>query len=244
MLRVNRKGFMMSVARHCLAAAVMAGACGHPVAADNLGALPANHFWFGGHVSQYHSGSHEPTDDFLDNTTLPGLQAGYRFRSDWSIQAWWERHRSRREQSDDTVNGSLSLLSLRYHFAEETGSGLEPYIGSGAGRLTVAGQGQLMLSLELGVQRRIRPDWVLDIGVRTPYSVDDRRLDGEAYIAVQHIVGWAPASDANEDQQDVPVVAPEPVLRDSDHDGIADTVDECPGTPAGSRVDQTGCPAR
>jgi len=38
-----------------------------------------------------------------------------------------------------------------------------------------------------------------------------------------------------------PIVAPEPVLDDSDRDGIPDTVDECPRTPAGSRVDERGC---
>lgn len=31
-------------------------------------------------------------------------------------------------------------------------------------------------------------------------------------------------------------------LADSDHDGIPDVIDECPGTPVGTRVDPRGCP--
>lgn len=35
---------------------------------------------------------------------------------------------------------------------------------------------------------------------------------------------------------------PEPVISDSDGDGIADMFDKCPGTPAGVAVDSKGCP--
>jgi hypothetical protein len=35
---------------------------------------------------------------------------------------------------------------------------------------------------------------------------------------------------------------PEPILPDSDGDGIADQFDKCPGTPAGVAVDSHGCP--
>jgi hypothetical protein len=36
--------------------------------------------------------------------------------------------------------------------------------------------------------------------------------------------------------------AQEPTLRDSDGDGIADTQDDCPGTPLGTEVNARGCP--
>ncbi len=38
------------------------------------------------------------------------------------------------------------------------------------------------------------------------------------------------------------MVLPDPVLTDSDGDGIADQLDKCPGTPAGVAVDSHGCP--
>jgi len=38
------------------------------------------------------------------------------------------------------------------------------------------------------------------------------------------------------------MVLPDPVLTDTDGDGIADQLDKCPGTPAGVAVDAHGCP--
>jgi OmpA-OmpF porin, OOP family len=37
-------------------------------------------------------------------------------------------------------------------------------------------------------------------------------------------------------------VAPPPVEQDSDNDGVPDSRDKCPGTPAGAPVDKDGCP--
>src|SRR5690606_38434540 len=38
------------------------------------------------------------------------------------------------------------------------------------------------------------------------------------------------------------MVLPDPILPDSDGDGITDQFDKCPGTPAGVAVDSHGCP--
>jgi OOP family OmpA-OmpF porin len=38
------------------------------------------------------------------------------------------------------------------------------------------------------------------------------------------------------------MILPEPILADSDGDGITDQLDKCPGTPAGVAVDAHGCP--
>ena len=41
--------------------------------------------------------------------------------------------------------------------------------------------------------------------------------------------------------KDAPVPAPTPVRKDSDGDGVYDDEDQCPGTPAGARVNSVGC---
>lgn len=40
----------------------------------------------------------------------------------------------------------------------------------------------------------------------------------------------------------VPVIIPAPAPADSDKDGVIDSLDRCPSTPAGYKVDATGCP--
>lgn len=42
-------------------------------------------------------------------------------------------------------------------------------------------------------------------------------------------------------EEEVKVVAPEPVDGDADGDGVADSIDQCPTTPAGASVDAKGC---
>lgn len=39
-----------------------------------------------------------------------------------------------------------------------------------------------------------------------------------------------------------PVVTPKPVDGDDDHDGVKNSIDKCPNTPAGAKVDADGCP--
>jgi OOP family OmpA-OmpF porin len=39
-----------------------------------------------------------------------------------------------------------------------------------------------------------------------------------------------------------PAAPPSPAPADADHDGVPDTLDKCPGTPAGALVDAQGCP--
>ena len=42
----------------------------------------------------------------------------------------------------------------------------------------------------------------------------------------------------------VPTVADDCSVRDSDHDGVSDCYDKCPGTAKGQKVDEYGCPIR
>jgi hypothetical protein len=45
-----------------------------------------------------------------------------------------------------------------------------------------------------------------------------------------------------DDEADPVLPAPPPVLVDSDGDGVADSLDQCPNTPLGAAVDASGCP--
>jgi OOP family OmpA-OmpF porin len=53
----------------------------------------------------------------------------------------------------------------------------------------------------------------------------------------------APISAPVEKKEAAPAPAPAPVPLDSDHDGVPDSLDKCPDTPAGVAVDKNGCPA-
>lgn len=221
-------------------AALIAATCASPLSAGEP--IPDNFFYAGGHASRYQLGPDARGDDFAEDPTLPGLQAGYRFPGAISLQGWWERNDARAEGRGPSVDLNLLMLSLRGHLDRQV-LGVEPYAGFGAGELEfIVGNeenDESFMSLEFGIQSRVRPHWILDLGIRAPYSTDNERWDTEYYLAINHAFGVAtPAVDEEEPE----LIAPQPTLRDSDRDGVPDTVDECPGTPRGSRVDNTGCP--
>lgn len=209
--------------------------------------LPEDFFYAGGHLSRYQFNDDAyGDDDFIEEANLPGLQAGYRFSGDISAQLWWERNNTRYEDSGRKVDMNMVMAALRFHMPRRV-LGVEPYAGLGAGELMYETANDEMdesfISLELGFQNRVRPHWLIDIGVRPLFSSDEDRWDTEYYFGLNHIFGVEVSDSSARRKETVPLVAPQPTLRDSDRDGVPDTVDECPGTPAGSRVDNTGCPA-
>lgn len=55
--------------------------------------VPARTFYFGGHAGQYFSDITDRYDyDQPADTTLPGVQIGYRISDRWSVQALWAKH--------------------------------------------------------------------------------------------------------------------------------------------------------
>ena len=66
-------------------------------------------------------------------------------------------------------------------------------------------------------------------------------IDDSATAAGGAVVGAILGSMMCPDKSE-PVVEEEPVVADSDNDGVNDDADLCPNTPAGVTVDSTGCP--
>ncbi len=212
-----------------------------PLHAERL-PMPEQFFYFGGHASQTFIDllDHKYVDD-IDNPTLPGAQLGYRFNRHWSAQVWWERNSFSTDSGAIDGDLSLTIASARYHFADHTLIGFEPYLGIAAADMEIDIQdtgNETLSGAEFGVQRRLRPHWIIDLGARGLYSFDDERLDGEAYIALNYVIGAAD-NRGDSDNKVAVVTAPQP--QDTDGDGVADSDDQCPQTVAGASVNSSGC---
>lgn len=207
--------------------------------------LPEQYFSVGAHGSLYRIQPDAHGNDFIERAELPGLQADYRFATGLSAQAWWARNNTRYEKSGTEADLNIWGLTLRRHASRQV-LGMEPYIGVGGGEMEFTTSAERMdesfISLEAGVQNRIRLHWIVDIGFRAPHSVDEERWDRQFYLGLNHVFGARGESAPAKKKQAVPISLPRPSLRDSDRDGVPDTVDDCPGTPAGTRVDGAGCP--
>lgn len=151
--------------------------------------IPGEYAWLGVHLSQYWPYHEEISPRFIEEATLPGAQLGYRFPLNLSVQAHWERNEVRYPDSSRRVGVENSWVSVRHHLPDQA-FGLEPYAGLSAGELildTHKPNDETMLGLEAGVQKRIQPHWILDLGARVPNSLDNERLDIQAWIGVNHI---------------------------------------------------------
>ena len=155
--------------------------------------MPTRYDWVGAHISQYVPDVNDRGQDRLSDTTLAGLQLGRRFSPNWSIQAWWARNNARFDATRVAAHLTVIHGGLRYHLADQRRAGWEPYAGIGVGRSRIASSAgdddQTILTGEAGVQRRLRPHWILDLGVRPGYGFDNEQFDAEAYLAVNLLFG-------------------------------------------------------
>lgn len=214
--------------------------------------MPERFFYFGAHASQYFSNTNSVgSADKPDDTTLPGIQAGFRFSPQWSAQLWWERNSF--SSSTDNFDGDLSNLiaSARYHFSDTSLLGFEPYVGAAVSDYVIEineEHRETLIGAEFGLQQRLRPHWLIDLGTRPLYSLDEERWDAEAYIALNFLFGGDTESSASQkDNQDDSAqratqdITTATVFGDNDGDGVTDGIDQCPDTVAGTSVDATGC---
>lgn len=200
--------------------------------------LPEQYFYFGGHVSQNWLDVGDHYDSNGDDITLAGVQAGYRFNENWSLQAWWERDKDTNTGLFGDTSVNIALASLRKHF--HGNSDFEPYVGIGSGEFRAQPSGaddiaETIGALEGGFQSAIHRHLLLDVGLRPYYSFDSERWDTEVYAGLNFVFGTV-----NDDQAEQEEVA---IVGDQDGDGVLDDADQCPNTPAGTTVDANGCAA-
>ena len=213
------------------------GAAGTSFAADDTGA------WYVSPMAQWTLLNHErPAQDDA------GFQVGFgkNFAPNWAAEVNFS------SGSFDGVNRSRLKLNqysvdLIRKFGNLPDSRIQPYLLAGVGGMddkltgfartsTFAGEvgGGLLFAfghqdgskrLLLRTEAKYRKEFAT-----TGYGASDVG-DTVFGVGLQYLFG-APTP--------APMVAPPPPM-DSDHDGVTDDLDKCPGTPAGAKVDAAGC---
>ena len=120
--------------------------------------------------------------------------------------------------------------------------------------------GNLGLGVEYDLSRRFAVRAGLDfsyltgLGTSFAKSVDDYRTRGNLLFSLgvtgyigrgvkpQTSIVQTPAPEQPAPEQPAPTPAPTPRIADADADGVPDSTDLCPDTPAGVPVDESGCP--
>ncbi|HWJ04297.1 MAG TPA: OmpW family outer membrane protein [Steroidobacteraceae bacterium] len=162
-------------------------------------------------------------------------------------------------------------LSLNWHFNQDgtirpyIGAGINYTLFSGEETAGPLGGNDLKLDDSFGAAGQVGIDmgkgnWFVNVNARYIQIESDTTLNG-VDIGTLEINPWvyglhvgykfgSPAPTPVAAPEPAPAAAPPPppppppapAPADSDGDGVADDLDKCPGTPAGTKVDKVGCP--
>jgi len=170
----------------------------------------------------------------LDDTPFMGIGAGYRFGTNWELEATYMTAELDREDDnwgDADMDGYH--VDLLYNF---TNGPVQPYLALGYGELDYdydnrSNVNDDPLTVGVGVKWFLARNWAVRSEIR---GFDDSATDFALTLGLQYLFGQeAPA-----------VAAAAPVAQppgDADGDGVTDDLDKCPGTERGYKVDAVGC---
>ena len=218
----------MSIRTRIAAVTLLALACSGTVLAD----AQSGQKYFSPMIDYTAADSDRNADDDLN-----GFQLGFGFATDnWNTEFVYHS-----AELDLGLGNELDLRSLGVDFQRvwQRREPFSPYLYLGAGVLEwdpgiadsetgLTYSGGAGFYLDLGSEEvALRVDWRHRFDQATPGDADDDIFS----VGLQIPFGRT---------KPVPQVVTEPA--DSDGDGVTDDVDNCPGTPAGTRVDAYGCP--
>jgi OOP family OmpA-OmpF porin len=186
----------------------------------------------------------------LKNKPVYGLRLGQEITKTWGAELVLDYVKTKYKPTDANTHVYNYRLEGLYHFMPE--SNLVPFVAAGIGGMTLDYRG--------GKSDRTRFTPAYGAGLK--YFFNERialRADvrhvlglGSVYNNLEYTVGLTfyfggakpAAAKAAEPPGKTEAVPPPPAVgeQDSDRDGVPDSRDKCPGTPAGVAVDASGCP--
>lgn len=181
---------------------------------------------------------HFDEDRNFDDTNTPWVSMEYAFSDQWAAEIFYADDDSDYESgiNADVTTWQLDMLYYGGSYIGEAGR-FRPYVAFGAGEIDIdAGSFDTVettVNLGAGVRWMWTKRWGMRLEARMLRSLDEEQTDMLLTAGLNYYFGKvdAPAKVA---------VAAAPV--DSDGDGVYDDADQCPNTPAGTRVDSVGCP--
>ncbi|TYT74098.1 OmpA family protein [Desulfobotulus mexicanus] len=181
-------------------------------------------------VHEFHS------DQDLDTGFSLGAGLGYRFDPRWMAEVMV--HGSKTEHKNTDVDTKALHVSANALHIFRPDKSFRPYGAAGMGILSTdpeGGKAERAFALNAG------GGFFVDIVKDLAFRMDFRGVlppDGMDWNLAAHAgLAWTFGRTSSV----VPILTP-PKPLDSDGDGVPDTLDRCPDTPAGVPVDQWGCP--
>lgn len=183
----------------------------------------------------------------LEDSSFWGVGLGYNLTENWAFEGVYTLTDA---NADDATTTDTEVETIRldalYHFNPQ--SKLVPYLAAGLGGIysdpdSGAERDHLLFNYGIGFKYFILDDLIAfraDVRHLVDFPEPDNSLQYSAGLVFQLGKPSPAVEPVAEPITPVPVAAPAP--QDSDADGVIDNQDRCPDTPAGVRVDASGCP--
>lgn len=235
---------------HRLALAVVAGSVVMAAQAGEVTLSPM----IGYHMFDSDAYSDTP-DANINNRREGSVSLGYRTTPHVGLEARYGFTNSNSDDRTTKFKYRASTLDAYYRFNPE--GIIQPYVLIGGGYADVRAKdvpavngqesaNQTIANAAIGSFIKLTDNLAARAEVRDVYDVHERYHDGIASVGLTLSFGGAKKAAAVAPVALAPVVkpAPAPVAApaDDDKDGVVNSLDKCPNTPAGVVVDATGCP--
>jgi OOP family OmpA-OmpF porin len=196
-----------------------------------------------------------------DTSMVYGLSGGYRFDNGFGAELDYQHVNEFKVlyQGVVTNKDKEDLIAADGYYAFNKDGVFQPYVLLGLGDYIFKNDfgfkvETLLGNAGLGAFVKLNDNWALRGELRNAHSFGDKTYnDRLMLVGLTYAMGYtkpmaaepAPVAPAPEPAPVVAAPPPAPMPAapaDSDNDGVADTADKCPNTPAGVQVDGNGCP--
>ncbi|MDS1310940.1 OmpA family protein [Marinobacter xiaoshiensis] len=179
----------------------------------------------------------------LSETGTFGVGLEYRFRPNWAVEAIYSRADADRKYVDGSSDFEEIRIDGIYYFAPQD-KAWNPYVSVGAGHAefgkgdtisystTGTDHDETRVNVGTGFRYNVSDSVSIRGDLREFHGIDDSTFDTQVSLGISFAFNRTVAG--------TPAPAPQRVA-DSDGDGVPDSRDQCPNTPAGATVDSTGC---
>lgn len=236
---------------HRLALAVVAGSFALAAQAGEVTVSPMIGFHmfdndsFGSTFNGPNDASSTPKDRREGSIAL-----GYRVNPNVGLEGRYGVNQTNSDDLSTKFKYRASTLDTYYRFNPE--GMIQPYVLIGGGfadvkvRTAEISSNQTIANAAVGAFIKLTDNLALRTELRDVFDIHERQHDGIASVGLTLGFGGAKKAAAVAPVALAPVVkpAPAPVAApaDDDKDGVVNSLDKCPNTPAGVVVDATGCP--
>lgn len=158
----------------------------------------------------------------------------------WSAELGFMEASPRHLEDQTEANMDTWQVDLRYTMGQPRDR-VRLYVSGGVGNINIDGENNSLLAFGGGVEFELREQVVLRAGLRNYSYLSRKFVDSDLGFDAGVVYYFG-----ERNPPPPPPPPPEPVAvappLDSDGDGVPDSADDCPDTPAAYAVDENGCP--